>query len=180
MPVIRTILLVILFQVSLKLLPTLQRNFRPNNFNQTSGIVIFDCSTWANSTKHSTCADENFETVHAWYDDIRGGLSAANGHKNVLSELEHLSATYNFALAILLPRIQSNFNWAKEEFDSMSSALRVYFFRANTFLDKCGRILLQRKTHSSITCGFALLLKILGTIFPYMRSMPYNVNDKIA
>lgn len=62
----------------------------------------------------------------------------------------------------------------------MSSALRVYFLRANTFSDKCRRILLQHKTHSSITCGFALLLKILGTIFPHMGSMPYNVNDKIA
>ena len=160
--------------------PPIQRNFRPNNFNHPSGIVIFDRGTWANSTKHSTCADETFDTVHAWYDDIRGCMSAATGHKNVLPELEHLSATYDFSLAILPPTIQSNYNWAKEEFDSMSSALRVYFFRANTFSDKCRKILLQRKTHSSTMCGFTLLIKILGAIFPHMGSMPYNVNDKIA
>ena len=160
--------------------PPLQRNFRPNNFTPPSGIVIFDRSTWANSSKHSTCADENFETVHAWYDDIRGAMSAATGHKNVLPELDQLSANYNFELAVLPPRIQTNYNWAKEEFDSMSSALRVYFFRANTFGDKCRRIMLARKTHSSITCGFTLLLKILGAIFPHMGSMPYNINDKIA
>ena len=160
--------------------PPLQRNFRPNNFTPPSGIVIFDRSTWANSTKHSTCANENFETVHAWYDDIRGGMSAATGHKNVLPDLDQLSATYDFAQAILPPRVQSNYNWAKEEFNSMASALRVYFFRANTFSDKCRRILLARKTHSSLTCGFTLLLKILGAIFPHMGSMPYNINDKIA
>ena len=71
--------------------PLIQRNFCPNNFNQPSGIVIFDRGTWANSTKHSTCADENFETVHAWYDDIRGGISIATIHKNVLPELERLA-----------------------------------------------------------------------------------------
>ena len=160
--------------------PPLQRNLRPNNFNHPSGIVIFDRSTWANSTKQSTCADERFETVHAWYDDIRGGMSAATGHKNVLPELDVLPSTYDFQQAILPPRIQTTYNWAKEEYDSMSSALRVYFFRANTFNDKCCKMLLQRKMHSSTTCGFSLLLKLLGAIFPHMGCMPYDVNIKIA
>ena len=50
--------------------PPLQRNFRPNNFTHPTGIVLFDRTTWFNSTKHSACANERFETVHAWYDDI--------------------------------------------------------------------------------------------------------------
>ena len=47
-------------------LPPLQRNFRPNNLTQPTGIVIFDRTTCVNSTKHFTCADENFQTVRAW------------------------------------------------------------------------------------------------------------------
>ena len=62
----------------------------------------------------------------------------------------------------------------------MSSALRVYFFRGNTFSDKCTNILLERKTHSSITCGFNLLLKLLGAIFPHMGCKPYDVSTKLA
>ena len=160
--------------------PPLQRNFRPNNFTQPTGIVLFDRTTWFNSTKHSTCANERFETVHAWYDDIKGCMSASTGHKNVLPDLDRLNAKYDFRAAILPPVVQNNYNWANEEYNNMSSALRVYFFRANTFSEKCTNILLERKTHSSVTCGFTLLLKLLSAIFPHMGCKPVDVNAKLA
>ena len=83
--------------------PPLQRNYRPYNFTAPTGIVLFDRTTWFNSTKHSTCANERFETVHAWYDDIKGCMSASTGHKNVLPDLDILHSKYDFRAAILPP-----------------------------------------------------------------------------
>ena len=160
--------------------PPLHRNNRPHNFTPPTGIVIFDRTSWTNSTKHSTCANDKYETVQVWYEDIRGCMSLSTGHKNVLPDLNSLHPFYDFAATILPPMHQNNFNWAKEEFDAMSSALRVYFFRANIFNEKCEKILLQRDINSSETCGFILLLKLLGSIFPHMGRMPENINDKIA
>ena len=60
-------------------------------------------------------------------------MSASTGHKNVLPDLDILHAKYDFRAAILPPVVQNNYNWANEEYNNMSSALRVYFFRANTF-----------------------------------------------
>ena len=107
-------------------------------------------------------------------------MSLSTGHKNVLPDLGSLHPNYDFATAILPPPHQNNYNWAHEEFDCMASALRVYFFRETTFNAKCDRILMQRSINSSITCGFTLLLKLLGAIFPHMGCMPENINDKIA
>ena len=60
-------------------------------------------------------------------------MSLATGHKNVLPKLSALHPNYDFASTILPATNISTYPRAKESFNSMPSALRVYFFKDATF-----------------------------------------------
>ena len=106
-------------------------------------------------------------------------MSLATGHKNVLSDLSSLQPKYDFASIILPPTNVATYSRAKESFDSMSSALQVYFFKDAIFDRACPQILLKRQLNSTIDCGFVLFLRILGAVYEHMGKLPVDVNQKI-
>ena len=95
-------------------------------------------------------------------------MSLATGHNNVLPKLSALYPKYDFPMTILPSATVSIYPCAKEFFDSMPSALRVYFFKDTTFDASCTRILIKRQRNSTITCGFILLLRLFDAVYEHM------------
>ena len=131
-------------------------------------------------TKSNTCNSHDLDDVKLWYDDLKSIFITCTQGREVLPELSNLHKNYAFESAILPPIHQTNYKPAKNEFNAMSSALRVLLTKSTTFESNCDEIINLVTIHKSSTCGFCLLMEIFCDLFPHLGGAVVDVVDAIS
>ena len=151
-----------------------QTNLNRNpNFHQQSqftfppGCLQFHRPTWSKEIKDISCNSDDLSDIKTWCNDLSSCLLSATQGRDVLPKIENLTPTHDFKLALLPPANQVNFTIAKNAFNALSSALRLYLTKKKTF-DDCPDTVLVLDLHKAENCGLVMLLKLLSDIFPHL------------
>ena len=147
-------------------------NHNPNfhqqvQFTAPPGCLQFHRPTWSKEIKDISCNSDDLNDIKTWFDDLSSCLLSATQGKEVLPKIENLTPNHNFKLTLLPPPHQTNFTIAKNAFNALSSAVRLYLTKKKTFED-CPDTILALDLHKSEECGLVMLLKLLCDIFPHL------------
>ena len=153
---------------------------RSNLFTAPLGYITFDRKSWNVLTKGNTCNSDDLDDVRLWYDDLKSIFITCTQGREVLPDLPQLHKHYDFEGKILPPVHQTNHKPAKNEFNAMSSVLRVLLTKSTTFESNCDQISNLVTIHKSSSCGFHLLMLIFCDLFPHLGGTVIDVVDEIS
>ena len=123
---------------------------------------------------------ENTSSISDSYNSIQAGLIAATQLHHIIPDLGQLHAEFNFPDYMLPPTHSPVYESLLDTFISISRVLDKVLVDPEAFNSACIKIVHKVNTHSMETCGFKLLLKLLGAVIPHLGGEALDIVDEVS